>query len=849
MAANFEIALQAIALTAMATHPSSAARSAGPTGRIGLLCQRYVRFAAHNAGWILFAALILGAAATTLAVRLELRTDLAELLPSAHPAVQAVRRIAGRQKSATNLVLILDCPDAAANKRFWIALKPELEKLVPSVFSQIQWKPDDEIPTFAAKWKWLYADMKELERSEALLDRSLARRKSPLFIDLEGDAEAELTALRKEIDAKLPTVAAQVDASAFSKNENGINSLGIMMWRQRDGFGTMGDHQTLNAVKDVVAKVNPSAFHSELKVLYTGHIAMAISEQKTIQDNITLATLVCITLIMLVIYLHFRRIGILFVIALPAIYGVLLSLALAEMTIQYLNINTAFLISIILGNGINAPIVLLARYGEERTSGYSVDESITRAMTNTMLGTATAMLAASIAYASLMFTDFRGFSQFGLIGGSGMVLVWIATMLFVPPLLVRSESRFAGIFTPKPSLWHVPFSILGRLLAKRPIMIALGACGLVVVALFPLRPYLADPIEWNFNNLRSDDGENSHLWSRMESIGMANLGAGYIGNNGVLLVDKPEQADIVAQAMRQADAARGDKHTLAVVRTLNAALPADQVAKLELLSRIRNKLDKNRDIMSEQEWIDVSGFRPPDYLRLLTVNDLPRLVVDAFTEVDGQRGRLIGIDADYANYTDWNGHDLIRLSESLRVEALGQTWIAASAGSVFAGMVETIHKDGPRVTAVALGGVLLLVCTMFRFWGALPVLLATAVGMVWLGGMLGWLQIKLNFMNFVTLPITLGVGSDYAANIWARLRREGSESIRRVILETGSAVALCSATTIIGYSTLLLADNRALRSFGKAADIGEIACLLAAFVVLPAMAVLFTKRPASGQPT
>src|SRR6185436_14290545 len=100
----------------------------------------------------------------------------------------------------------------------------------------------------------------------------------------------------------------------------------------------------------------------------------------------------------------------------------------------------------------------------------------------------------------------------------------------------------------------------------------------------------------------------------------------------------------------------------------------------------------------------------------------------------------------------------------------------------------------------------------------------------------GVISLKLNFMNFVALPITLGVGADYAANIWARMRNEGVGQIKNVIAETGSAVALCSMTTMIGYSSLLLSRNRALRSFGLLADLGEIACLLAALVVLPAIA-------------
>ena len=118
------------------------------------------------------------------------------------------------------------------------------------------------------------------------------------------------------------------------------------------------------------------------------------------------------------------------------------------------------------------------------------------------------------------------------------------------------------------------------------------------------------------------------------------------------------------------------------------------------------------------------------------------------------------------------------------------------------------------------------------------VLIAIGIGLWWLAGMLGVFQWKLNFLNFVALPITLGVGADYAANIWARLHAEGTDDLAAILADTGSAVALCSTTTIIGYSSLLLASNRALQSFGKLADLGEITCLLAALLALPAMTLL-----------
>jgi hypothetical protein len=116
------------------------------------------------------------------------------------------------------------------------------------------------------------------------------------------------------------------------------------------------------------------------------------------------------------------------------------------------------------------------------------------------------------------------------------------------------------------------------------------------------------------------------------------------------------------------------------------------------------------------------------------------------------------------------------------------------------------------------------------------VLLSLVVGVIWMGGAGAALGLRLNFLNFVVLPVTLGIGVDYAVNVFARLEKERPENYPRALAETGSAVMLCSSTTIIGYSSLLIASNGALRSFGKLADLGEIGCLLSALLLVPAIA-------------
>jgi uncharacterized protein len=111
------------------------------------------------------------------------------------------------------------------------------------------------------------------------------------------------------------------------------------------------------------------------------------------------------------------------------------------------------------------------------------------------------------------------------------------------------------------------------------------------------------------------------------------------------------------------------------------------------------------------------------------------------------------------------------------------------------------------------------------------VISSVLLGALGLAGVMGAFGLKLNFVNFVVLPITFGIGADYAVNLYVR-HRQGSD-LTRALGATGGAIAVCSATTIIGYAALILADNRAVHSFGLTAVIGEMACLAAALVALP----------------
>ena len=99
------------------------------------LCASYVYLAERRPYYWLLGPACLALAALVPVSSLSLRTDFTELLPETHPAAVAIREVMPRQLSSTNLVLIIESPDRAANRRFAEALRPKLQRLCGTLFS------------------------------------------------------------------------------------------------------------------------------------------------------------------------------------------------------------------------------------------------------------------------------------------------------------------------------------------------------------------------------------------------------------------------------------------------------------------------------------------------------------------------------------------------------------------------------------------------------------------------------------------------------------------------------------------------------------------------------------------
>jgi hypothetical protein len=517
---------------------------------------------------------------------------------------------------------------------------------------------------------------------------------------------------------------------------------------------------------------------------------------------------------------------------LPALVAVVLALAFAQLSFGGLNTATGFLGAIILGNGINYAIVQMARYEEERRRGVAVVAALRTAIVGTWRGTGLAALAAAVAYGSLVLTDFRGFNQFGYIGAAGMLLAWLATLLVLPPLWILFDRRGLGATKPGPG-GFAAFAPLGRFVVAHPRPVLATGIAVTLVAALPLGRFARDPFEYDFDKLRNQAAKRSdaeRLSERLDPIFGRSLSPGFV------LADDPAQMDEIKQKLVARDRVFG---VLGTIKTVSDYLPGsagEQARRLVVIAAIRRLIDDNIDFLDGDERARFAALRPPDDLRALGPRDLPASVRRLYTEADGTIGRVAAWfpreDLDI-----WNGRVLHRIAATVGDLTLDDGTRVRSSGRavVFAAIIDAVVHDGPIITAASFAAVLLLVAIVARGRGAWLIVGSLLIGTVWMAGAVAAAGVRINFLNFIALPITFGIATDYSANLYLRYRQEGRARLPQVIASTGGAVALCSMTTIIGYGALLLADTQGLRSFGAAAILGEVACLTTALVLMPAV--------------
>jgi uncharacterized protein len=696
----------------------------------------------------------------------------------------------------------------------------------------------------------LFASVDDLQRLNKELDTQ--RKKAvgkALSLGLEDDEEeqkaptfAELK--EKFLGGKSATLEAAKDRypDGFFQSKDG-KTLVVLV---RTGI-TTGEleksREALAKVKAVVEKTLPDAASQGVKIGFAGDLVTGLYEYGAVLDDLVHVGTIGVVAILGVIFIYYRRFRVLVPMAVTMFAGLTLTFGFTRLVIGHLNVITGFLVSIIAGNGINFGILYVARFLEERRRGADLDAAIRQAHLATWVGTLTAALAAAAAYGSLAVTQFHGFKHFAFIGTSGMLLCWTATYFLAPAVLILQDRRWpihgTGTGTNWFQRWRGRTSAYERpfvfLVSRAPRTVAvlslvLAAAGAVAFGLW----LKGDPIDYDMRHMQNDLGGGKELYR------VAARAADVLGNNTesgmVVLANSPDEVPLLKQALEERrDAAPPDQKPFQGVHTLQDFVPADQQAKVPLLEEIRRKILKARRQggISDADWKEMKELLPPEDLKPYSLADLPEDLARPFSEVDGTRGRLVFITPTDGK-DDNDLHYLLHYADSFRLTKLPNGDVIRGSGRavIFADILDAVLADIPKAAAVSLSLTILTVFLAFgRGKASLEVVGSLAVGLLWLMLLLFAGRIKINFFNFVALPITFGIGVDYAVNVMQRVLNGGG--VIPAMRSTGGAVVLNSLTTTLGYLALLGSVNQAVRSLGVIAVLGEVCCLTAAMLALP----------------
>jgi predicted RND superfamily exporter protein len=791
-----------------------------------------------------------------LASGLEIRSSFEELLPSDVPSVAHVKELVRRVGGDGTVLVVIEVLDPAGGLQHAEDLARELAQeyldFGPSTIRAVEWNMDRIKKWYADFWP-LFLSLVDLEKARDTIRTERAKAKAranPLLLHLDEDEKAPAPSLSPEavpwLDPKQPLPREKVE-QRFARYRDGYlvhpdgRSLTILVRPTGTALGVHEARHLLDQMRQVADGHQDELQRYHLRVGFGGTFPLFVAEYESILNDVKNTALITIALVLGSLFLFYRDLRSTFALFTAIIGAVALTFGLTRLVIGYLNTQTAFLGAIVVGNGINYGLIYLARVNQLRRAGTALEPACMDGARTSARATLVASAASSVSFGVLVVAANRGFRHFGFIGGIGMLMCWLFTFALVPALLTAFERvrPVRATAVPTPSRTEVP-GFLRRLFAA-PKTIALVFASLTAISAAAFLRQLPTALERNLNNLTNDLGREKQL---VEDNDRAQSSLGKSVAGAIALLPSRAAADEFCDVIRQRAAQVRWANLLEGCDTISSVVPRFQSEKLALIGEIERMIS---DLVLESLPADqaarlreVKGQLASQ--RILTLAEAPPNMVDRFRERDGTVGRIATITAKPDAKLEF-GPNLNNFAAAVRnVPVQGRLFDAAGENVVFADLLENIAREGPLTTFLSLVGVCLLVVALFRSARASVLVIVTLItGVILMGGVAVALRLKINFFNFIVFPITFGIAVDYGANVVARVR-ERKGNVLASLVEVGPAVALCSWTSIIGYSSLLHAANRALKSFGWYAVIGEVTSILSALILLPALRLIVPAR-------
>jgi uncharacterized protein len=289
------------------------------------------------------------------ASKLDLRTQYDALLPDDQPSVRELRRLEKRTSAAQTILVLLEGRDRAALRDLGDAVVPRLLSLGPDVISSAEDGPH-EARAFLKPRSGLFLDQADLAQLagevDARWDYEVAKAGDLLLDDGAPPpplpSEAEVKQMLAKEGKSLPT--GRFPDGYYERPDG--TALIVVARSPIAGGDLTRVRRALDEVhREVDAARAASPAFSAVHVAYAGDMPTGFTEYGVVLGDLLSVGATGLALVLAAVLLYFLRVRAVLMMGLTILVGLTWTFGLTQIVIGHLNVATAFLISIVGGNG------------------------------------------------------------------------------------------------------------------------------------------------------------------------------------------------------------------------------------------------------------------------------------------------------------------------------------------------------------------------------------------------------------------------------------------------------------------------------------------------------------------
>ncbi len=775
----------------------------------------YKNITSRHPALLLILAFLMSLAGLWVASGLTYNPRLDNLLPSDMPMIQDFEKVREKTGGTGPLVVVMEGLALANAPEVIDELTRRFEKVPEAHFV------DSRIPkNFLKNKQLLLAPIKDLEEIETIVDGAVVYARSQLS-DIFGTGPELYNPEKLQDFSKDYSIFE--DISPFYRGKS-KKKYYIFVQPKGTASNTGFTKNFVHSIQREIDQADLTRKFPELKVKLTGSMITRLEENRTILSDLKRSAILAVCLVVLILVIYTRSILSVVLLVAPLLVSLTMTFALTRLLIGSVNIISGFLLAILTGLGINYGIHLYIRFKQQLLKGQTIPQAAELVATQVGRSGVVAMATTVSVFSVLMFSDFKGFSEFGAIAVMGIVCAF-TSYFFLLPALILCADKIHWLRKPRPRMFSLRIS---SIYSNSPTFLAAMFILVLILSLF-LLPGVQ--FEHDFQKLRGDSPAADYKSETSDDFGL-----GF--SPTVIMASNKDDLFQIHQILQQLKEKYGKDSIIGVHHSLGLFGKKEYDSKKEILDRINKKLVEEKDI------IEISlGTRRYQKLKKLVEAEpfdetrIPSNLVKRFTAQD----QYLLIMFSPANKDFFDVRNIFQLEkemDELKAELAKQNIQIAvlDENLLAAAILDWVKEKGPLTLATSM--VLVFIILMWDFKSlrlTIKTFLPLFTGLALTGAMMAVFEVKLNFINMVMLPSIVGIMIDHCVYLGHHILDYSRNETVKSVQETGSAIILSALTSLAGYASLNIAHHAGVRSIAHVVEMGIITCTVCALFMLPVL--------------